>query len=167
MITDALGEVRRISHGLRPRALDDLGLAPALRALVSDFRIRTGIGLTLYLPRRWPRLPAAPEQGLYRIAQEALTNIERHAEARKVHVRLARTDRTVRLFICDDGRGLTPGRRRTSASGLGLRHMRERAELAGGTFELTPARGGGTMVSVELPVSVESIGVGKMKETAP
>jgi signal transduction histidine kinase len=154
LISDALGEVRRISHGLRPSALDDLGLAPALRALVSDFRIRTGIGLMLHVPRRWPRLPATLEQTVYRIAQEALTNIERHAAAREVHVRLVRTDGAVRLSVCDDGRGLAPTRRRrTPASGLGLRHMRERAELAGGTFELTPARGGGTMISVELPVA--------------
>jgi len=154
LITDALGEVRRISHGLRPSVLDDLGLASALKALVRDFRIRTGVDLTLYVPRRWPRLPEPLEQAVYRIAQEALTNIERHAAAREVHVRLVRTDNAVRLSVCDNGRGLAPSRRRrTPSSGLGLRHMRERAELAGGTFELTPARGGGTMVSVELPVS--------------
>lgn len=153
LVAQALGEVRRISHGLRPSALDDLGLGPALRALARDFRARTGVKLNLRLPSSRARLPAGIEQAVYRIAQEALNNIERHAAARQVTLQLARSSRGVRLVVRDDGRGFATSRRgRRLASGLGLHHMRERAEQVGGTFALTAARGGGTAITVELPL---------------
>lgn len=155
VVRQALTEVRQISHGLRPRVLDDLGLDPALRALARELRLRTGMRVTLRLPAEdeVPRLPPLLEQAVYRIAQEALTNIERHAAARSVILRLLRLERGVRLSIRDDGCGpRATGEEQAPATGLGLRHMQERAQLAGGTFALKSAPGGGTIVVVELPL---------------
>lgn len=150
----ALGEVRRISHGLRPSELDDLGLAAALRALVADFRTRTGLAVALQCARLEPRLPADREEACYRIVQEALTNVERHARARRVTLKLTRSRNAVRLVIRDDGRGLPRDGR---GSGLGLMHMRERAELTGGTCHIGAAAGGGTEIIARLPLPVPPI----------
>ncbi len=146
----ALSEVRRISHGLRPRELDDLGLVAALRMLVADFQIRTGLTVTLRAAQLEPRLSPDREEICYRIVQEALTNIERHAQARRVALQLTRSRATVRLAIRDDGRGLDPD---SHAAGLGLMHMRERAEQIGGTWQIGPARGRGTEIVVRLPLT--------------
>lgn len=147
-------EVRRISHGLRPSELDDLGLAAALRALMTDFENRTGLAATLHCARLDPRLPADREEACYRIVQEALTNIERHAQARRVTLKLTLSRTVVRLVIRDDGRGL--GRDKRTA-GLGLVHMRERAELMGGTCHIGPAPGGGTEIIARLPLPARPI----------
>ncbi len=153
LIGCALNEVRRISHGLRPSALDDLGLSPALQALGADFRVRTRIGLTLRCSGGDGRLPANIEEVIYRIVQEALTNIERHAAARQVALQVTRSSRGARVSIRDDGRGFAATKRsRGHARGLGLLHMRERAELAGGTFALTAGRGRGTAIVAEFPL---------------
>lgn len=160
VVRQALAEVRQISHGLRPRVLDDLGLDPALRALARELRLRTGMRVTLRLPAdgEVPRLPPLLEQAVYRIAQEALTNIERHAAAQSVNLRITRLEGGVRLSIRDDGRGpRAAGAEEAPATGLGLRHMQERAQLAGGTFALKSAPGGGTIVVVELPLPLSRV----------
>lgn len=145
----ALSEVRRISHGLRPRELDDLGLAVALRMLAVDFEARTGLAVTLRGAQLEPRLSADREEACYRIVQEALTNIERHAQARRVTLHLTRSRTAVRLVIRDDGRGMDRDGR---PPGLGLMHMRERAEQVGGIYQIGPARGGGTEIIARLPL---------------
>lgn len=149
LLERTIGEIRRISHNLRPSELDDLGLAPALRQLCHDLATRTGLQLSLDLDSG-DGLCAELELTLYRICQEALTNIEKHAKAKRARVSLGRAHDTIVLQIEDDGQGLTPATARSG--GLGLVAMRERATLHGGTFDIETRPGGGTSLSVRLPV---------------
>lgn len=144
-------EVRRISHGLRPSALNDLGLSAALSGLLTDFADRTGIGFEWSRRRPVPRIPPAPAEVLYRIAQEALANVERHSRANRVTVGLGVRRGRVTLALRDNGRGFILGRM-DPVSGYGLLHMRERAEFAGGTLVVTTAPGRGTKIAVSLPL---------------
>jgi signal transduction histidine kinase len=142
----AVQEIRRVVHALRPPALDDLGLAGALRELANQY---TGVGvvITVSAPALLPPLPAAVEVAAYRIAQEALTNVVRHADARRCDVTLA-IDTRLLLSIRDDGRGVPADRR----AGVGLASMRERAHELGGTCAVTSGAGGGTEIVVYLPL---------------
>ncbi|WP_428609473.1 cache domain-containing protein [Sedimenticola sp.] len=143
VLNDAIQEVRRISHDLRPRLLDDMGLAVALESLTGNYTERTGIttDLTVELPEE--RLPEDIEITLYRVVQEALTNIERHAGQCMVQLRLSQRGDSVTLEIKDNGRGFDPQIDRF-AEGIGLRNMRERVELLGGEFSLMAKAGEGT-----------------------
>lgn len=154
----AIGEVRRISRDLRPGVLDDLGLGPALKALCEQFQARTGIPVAFQTVVFRNRLGMDAKNALYRIAQEALTNIERHAEARAVSVRVFGHRRGATLRISDDGKGV-PGARMIGrgrsvgrGSGLGLRNMQERVEQLGGTFRIL-SEGRGTVIEAEVPLS--------------
>lgn len=154
----ARDEVKRISHGLRPSELDDLGLVPALRGLAAEFRTRTRMQVRLQCPRRGLLLSPEVEVVLYRLTQEALTNIERHSRARRVVLRLERATAHVRLHLRDDGRGFEPSaglrRARSGAGGQGLANMRERVLLVGGAFELNSAPGHGTEIAVRIPLRI-------------
>ena len=146
----AIGEVRRISHDLRPGVLDDLGLGPALRDLCLAFEARTGLPVAFETVVFRNRLDLEAKTALYRIAQEALTNVERHAGASRVEVRLFGHRRGGTLRIADDGVGL--GAR--SRGGLGLRNMAERIEQLGGTLEMRAGPGGrGTVIEATVPLS--------------
>ena len=147
----AVTEVRRISHGLRPRQLDDMGLIAALASLFTDFQERTGLRVHYRSAPGAANLPTEVAESLYRIAQEALTNIERHAQARHVRVRLQRTSRQVTLTLADDGRGMLLSDTE-SAAGFGLLHMRERAEAAGGSLLISTRHGLGTELRAEIPL---------------
>jgi two-component system sensor histidine kinase UhpB len=141
-------EVRDIARGLRPQALDDFGLRSALITLAAGFAERSGLQVRHELARSLPAL--APEQDLaiYRIAQEGLTNVARHAEATGVLISLAADGGRVVLRVCDDGRGIDE-RAAHNAGGLG--GMRERAMLSGGRLVVTRLRPCGTEVAFELP----------------
>ncbi len=141
-----MGEIRRLIHALRPPVLDDLGLVAALRALAASFG-PAGPAIAVEAPDSLPSLPAAVEVAAYRIAQEALTNVVRHARARRCVVSLA-CDGALRLRIEDNGRGIPAGR----AAGVGMASLRERAEELGGRYRVAPAGGGGTVVCAELPL---------------
>lgn len=144
MLGGAITEVRRISRDLRPGVLDDLGLGPALQALTEEFQKRTGIQTEFETVVFRNRLDEEARIALFRIAQEALTNIERHAEATQVTVKLAGHRSGATLLICDNGRGFDPSQRTKSGRGLGLRNMAERMEQLGGTltiFVLSPGTG--------------------------
>ena len=147
----ALDEARRISHALRPRELDDIGLVAAVTGLLAEFRARTGIDVQW---RKTPHLPVPPllAETFYRIAQEALTNIERHASARRVWLTLGRHGSTLRLTIADDGHGVRRDGIRAS-TGLGLLHMRERAEGLGGSLLVAKRGRGGTCLTAAIPRS--------------
>ena len=106
----AMQEVRRISRNLRPSELDDLGLGPALRTLCGEFGERTGLEVELSINHLPPSLPVAIELHLYRIIQEALGNVEKHARAAHVSVKFARTATMLRTVIRDDGRGFNPAK---------------------------------------------------------
>lgn len=151
MVQHARDEVRRISQGLRPSELDDLGLVPALRSLVAEFAERTHTRVTLRLPRT--RLMLSPENQLvvYRLTQEALHNVERHARASLVEVELRQKRRLAWLRIADNGRGFSLTRKRSGA-GHGLFNMRERVAFAEGEFQLKSSPRGGTEIVVQLPL---------------
>jgi signal transduction histidine kinase len=144
----AMGEVRRLVEGLRPPALDELGLAGAIRAHADRL---VGLVVTVEAPGQLPPLPAAVEVAVYRIATEALTNVIRHAAARRCAI-LLRVGDDVELEVIDDGRGLLPARR---GRGFGLDSMRERAAELGGTCVTEPGPDAGTRVRLRLPVTLE------------
>ncbi|WP_417673597.1 cache domain-containing protein [Pseudodonghicola sp.] len=151
---NAISEVRRISRDLRPGALDDLGLGPALMALGETFQERTGISVDVSTVVFRNRLDQEAKIALYRIAQEALTNIERHSGATHVSIDLRGHKKGVTLRITDNGRGL-PTQADHSNQGLGLRNMQERAEQLDGTLRLLSSRGAstGTEIEASLPLS--------------
>lgn len=157
---DGLGstiqEVRRISRDLRPGVLDDLGLGPALHALTDSFETRTGIRTALETVVFRNRLDQEARIALYRIAQEALSNIERHADASSVQIVLKGHRKGAMLRISDDGVGMIwPRPDRKQGSGLGLRNMQERIEQLGGTLRILSARTGqtGTVIEAQVPLS--------------
>jgi two-component system NarL family sensor kinase len=145
----AIQEVRRISRDLRPGVLDDLGLGPALQTLTEDFSARTGIEVDFRTAVFRNRLDQDARIALYRIAQEALTNIERHSGARRVEMTLRGHRSGAVLRIADDGSGMAP---RGRQSGLGLRNMAERMEQLGGTLKVTSAADG-TVIEAQVPLS--------------
>jgi PAS domain S-box-containing protein len=148
-------ELRRFCRDLRPSILDDLGLAPALRWLVSDLEQRTGIRGQFVVSQLERRLSPDEELGLFRIAQEALRNVERHADARSVTVMLACDESAVRLTVQDDGKGIRGSDTipRSALGGkLGLLGMQERARLLDGILEIVTAPGCGTCVQVAIPL---------------
>ncbi len=150
----AITEVRRISRDLRPGVLDDLGLGPALKALTDDFRDRTGIETEFSTVVFRNRLDQDSKIALYRIAQEALTNIERHADASHVTIDLRGHKKGATMRITDNGRGLRtdPG---TPSPGIGLRNMQERIEQLDGSLRILSSRAprGGTVIEASLPLS--------------
>lgn len=145
---ESLVDIRRIAYGLRPPALDELGLVGALRAHITSHNQVQGLQITLEAPENPPPLPAAVEVAAYRIALEAMNNVSRHAEAHHCYVRLSLPD-DLCLEILDDGRGL-PGAVRT---GVGLISMRERAEELGGRCTAEALPQGGTGIKARLPLA--------------
>lgn len=134
-----LERLRGLARDLRPRALDELGMAAALSALASGFGARTGIRLSLALDES-VRLEGERASAAYRFVQEALTNVARHAEAKRARVTMETVPQGLLIEVADDGRGFDPER---ATDGLGLLGMRERAGLVGGrvTVDSTPGRG--------------------------
>jgi PAS domain S-box-containing protein len=155
--THALAEVRRLAWGLRPSVLDDLGLAAAVERYAEEYGRTRGIAVTVQVAGLdEARLPAPVETALYRILQEALSNVTRHAGARRVQVQLERRSGTVALTVVDDGRGFDPGQSpapATAARGLGIHSMRERAAVHRGALAIESAPGRGTRVAVEIPLA--------------
>jgi two-component system, NarL family, sensor kinase len=141
-------DLRRVVYALRPPALDQLGLVGALAQQTTTLSMGDAqLICEIVAPDPMPPLPAAVEVAAFRIAQEALTNVARHSEARRAVVTIA-VDSALRLEVRDDGLGL-PEHPRT---GVGLTSMRERSTELGGSFEIAPADGGGTLVRVRLPL---------------
>jgi len=154
LLDQTVASVRRISADLRPLMLDDLGLADAAGWLVEDFARRSGIECRIDLAPR-EALDALERNlavTLYRVLQESLTNVARHAGARRVWASLALADGEVRLEVEDDGRGIAPEDLAKSRS-LGVKGMRERVRYLGGVFEAMRTARGGTRVRVSLPVT--------------
>jgi two-component system NarL family sensor kinase len=152
-LNDVLGEVRRISHDLRPALLDDLGLAAALDHLSGEFSEHTGIAVKFASDGNFDGLPDVSNTVLFRIAQEALTNIKRHANANAVQIRLVGDKVSVQLTIADDGVGFdVAGIAQHPKRGIGLRNMHERVEAVGGKLQLLSSPEG-TQVIATLPRS--------------
>ncbi|AEF23920.1 cache domain-containing protein [Pseudomonas fulva] len=153
-LAGAIGEVRRISHDLHPSLLDTLGLASAIGQLASEFEQRSGLRVDYDNSLGDIRLSDDMNVALFRILQEALTNIERHAGAGQVTIQLTGNPRRVHLRISDDGSGFSP-RQAEQSGGIGLRNIRERVEHFGGDFSIasTPA---GTVLTVALLLSADA-----------
>lgn len=155
MAGKAAEELERISRNLRPSVLDQLGLVTVLRVTSTEFTERTGVSVKLSCVELPARLPAITELALYRILQEALKNVQKHARARHVTVQLAKQNGLVLLTIKDDGIGFNPephpaGRKKKAD--LGLLGMRERATYVGGVLTIKSVRRGGTEVEVRIPL---------------
>lgn len=142
---NSLDEIRRIARRLRPGVLEELGLTSALRALATEFST-AGLAVHRQIGTDLPELAKETELVLYRVAQEGLTNVARHAGAHHVTLCLRRSGPDVELLVRDDGRGVG-----AAAEGAGLRGMRERALLVGATLTVGPGPDGGTDVSLRVP----------------
>ena len=159
LVRELVGEARQVIYDLRPTVLDDFGLAAAVRLQVATLRA-DGLEIALEESLGDGRLPQEVETTLFRVAQEALTNIRKHARATKARVVLDRPGNAVRLLVSDEGRGFVPkGTASTNGRGekVGLSGMRERVSLLGGRFELHSEPGRGTTIEaeVELPETGE------------
>ncbi len=148
-VQTAIADIRRLVYELRPPTLDELGLVSALREQVTRYR-KPALSITINAPEYVPPLPAAAEVAIYRIAQEALTNVVRHADAQHCVLTLV-VDDHVCLEVRDDGQGLPANCR----AGVGLTSMRERAAELGGTCAIGPVDAGGTRVFIRLPLLKE------------
>jgi PAS domain S-box-containing protein len=159
LVREVVGEARQVIHDLRPRVLDDFGLAAAVRLQVQTIRSE-GLEVSLEEALGDERLPPEVETTLFRVTQEALTNVRKHARASTVRIVLDHPGSAVRLQVTDDGRGFEPDEaRRSNGPGerVGLSGMRERLSLLGGRFEAYSEPGSGTTVTaeVELPTNRE------------
>jgi len=143
----ALDEVRRISSELRPEMLEALGLVSALTELTRSFAHVTGVEVERQFASSLPKLAPEVELAIYRIAQESLTNVARHAQARRVAIALEPGHSSVVLRVADDGRGFTG----SPTEHGGLRSMRERALLVDAALAIKPAPEGGVEVRLEVP----------------
>ena len=149
----AIREVRQISRGLRPGILDDLGLAKALESLADDFAQRTGIDVDLDTSPVGDRVCSEAKTTLFRIAQEAFTNIERHAEATKAKLQLETSWRKVRMMVADNGKGFDLVAVRKgggSDAGIGMKNIKERIDHFQGQLNINSTKSG-TRIVVALP----------------
>jgi PAS domain S-box-containing protein len=159
---ETMETLRTLAHDLRPPGLDAFGLNVALEGLCYDFGARTQLPVT-YRGLELPELPTAVALSMYRLVQEALTNIAKHADARQAQVELTRDDGYLCVDVVDDGKGFVPEteaedpRRR---GGIGLVSMRERAELLGGTLQIETSPGQGTRLTARIPLEQEVAGEG-------
>ncbi|HUG64124.1 MAG TPA: GAF domain-containing protein [Gaiellaceae bacterium] len=150
LVVSTLQDVRALAVELRPSALDDFGLVAAVERLVATFRDHSTLHIDLEARLGEDRLPSEVETTLYRFVQEALSNIGRHADARRASILLIRGDGSVTAVVEDDGRGFLPNNPRST--GLGLVGMRERAGLVGGRIAIESTPGAGTTLVVEIPL---------------
>jgi signal transduction histidine kinase len=147
-VVATLQDVRGLAVELRPSALDDFGLVAALERLTASFAEQTGIAVDFETALPEERLPGEMETALYRIVQESLTNVVKHAHARRVSILLTRTSGAVKAVIEDDGRGIGDD----VGGGFGLVGMRERLALLGGRLEIESGPGSGTTIAAEVPL---------------
>lgn len=158
VVAETLDEVHHLARELRPSVLDDLGLVPALERYVREYGETYGIEADFHnMGFDGQRVSAAAEVTLYRIIQEALTNVAKYAKAQTVSVLLDWREDWVSAIVEDDGRGFDPGKVPTSPShGLGLFGMQERAALLGGSLRIESQLGYGTTVFIKVPARTES-----------
>ena len=146
-------DVSFIAWELRPAALDDLGLAAALENYVKEWSHHSDVTAEFHTSRlKTVRLPPEAETNLYRIVQESLNNVYKHANAGRVAVMLRKVNDEVVLIIEDDGDGFDVGKTAGNGGGFGLPGMLERAALVGGTYEIESGKGKGTTVFIRVPV---------------
>jgi signal transduction histidine kinase len=147
----AIADIRRLINDLRPPAIDELGLVPALQQYVDQVNRPASLSIAIQMTNDLPPLPAAVEVAAYRIILEALTNIIRHSNAKHCSIRLSLANQAwLGIEIVDDGEGISTAKQ----SGIGLANMRDRAEELGGSFRIEANPSGGTRVDVGLPLPI-------------
>jgi len=152
VVTRSMATVRRISRGLAPPTLADFGLAPAIEQLVNALPTHNGLDIVLAIDPALPRLSSQTETAVFRVAQESLTNILRHAGASKATLTLKMDRDRLRLTVEDDGVGVGSGLSDlTGRDTMGVRGMRQRVESLGGVFQVRSGSSGGTVVHAVLP----------------
>lgn len=155
-IENAISEVRRVSMDLRPSVLDDIGLAAAIASLGRDFSETSGVKVTTNTNKVGDKLNSSAQTALYRVAQEALTNVAKHAQATKVWITLIVSEQNVTLVVEDDGVLVQDFLKRPDKKtirGMGLRNMRERMDAFDGTLDIQSSKKGGLVVSASIPTS--------------
>ncbi len=158
LVDTGIRSIRAVTNDLRPPLLDDLGLLPAMRSLAAEFAERSGVATELSLPAALPPLSEDAELALFRALQEGLSNVSRHADARRVEIGVTVAPDAVALDLRDDGRGLPPGAEPDAFERnghMGLAGMRERIGALGGTVRLEVGGGGGVRLAVRLPLVQE------------
>jgi signal transduction histidine kinase len=157
---EAIDFIRNISHELRPSSLDKLGLMPCLETLITDMKRNSGIGIKFFNNRIPEKLDSEKSLALYRIVQESLNNIVKHADAEEVFINLMHRDDTIHLSVEDNGRGFDYQEKTqiidSDQGPLGLSIMRERAVQVGGTLWVETGKGRGTTVLVEIPLKEDA-----------
>jgi signal transduction histidine kinase len=153
LVDRTIGVVRGVSSALRPAVLD-MGVVPALEWLVKEFRAHSDIDCELLAPEPTLGLGDGVELAIFRVAQESLTNVTRHARASAVRMNLQVRDDSCMLEVCDDGCGFAPDG--VERNKFGLVGMRERVEMLGGEFSIASAPGEGTALRVRLPAAKPS-----------
>jgi len=163
LVEKSVDIVHRFARELRPAVLDDLGLIPALHSFVKTFSARTHLSVHLAAFAGVEELDIAKRTVLFRVAQEALTNVARHAKARRVEVNITKLAAGVAMHVKDDGKSFAVERvlRGKGSKRLGLLGMRERVEMVGGTFGVESAPGKGTTIQVAVPFAKVRAGVSK------
>ena len=155
LLDNVMKEARELSYNLMPSVLDDFGLAPALQLLSEQFSNRTNVKVQFQAHGITDRLDSNLEIGLYRIAQESLNNVSKHAEATEVNLQIIRHSKGIRLVIEDNGKGITNQTsfiRVTGKGGMGLPGMRDRASSIGGALTVDSTPNHGTLITVEVPL---------------
>jgi two-component system sensor histidine kinase UhpB len=147
-----LEELRKLVYELRPPTLDELGLGPAIRAYIDTHVRPAGLIIDLQLSDLTDRLAPEIETAAFRIVQESITNVLRHARAKKVEVRVGRRGEALQVMVRDDGAGFDADEPQAGRRTLGLAGMRERAQLVGGSLQILSAPGIGTTVLARLPL---------------
>jgi signal transduction histidine kinase len=147
----SVSALRRIASELRPSVLDDLGLAPAIEWQAQQFQARTGIICNCECSLENIELSTEQSTAVFRIFQEALTNVLRHARATRVDIKIKVEDGFLILSVSDNGKGISESEKSEQQS-LGLLGMRERAHLIGGEVSITRAEGQGTVVTLRVPI---------------
>jgi signal transduction histidine kinase len=158
--SDTIKELQSLIYDLRPSLLDDLGLIRALRWYAQERLQAHGTQVVLDVPPEGPRLPSEIETALFRIGQEAMTNIGKYAQAQEVYISLRVEPRTVQMEIADDGVGFVPAEvlaGKNGRQGWGLLGMQERAALLGGEMSIDSEPGQGTHLHVTLPLGENSV----------
>ena len=158
LVTEALQDVRRLAVDLRPSTLDDFGVVTAIHRLCSDVAAKSGISIDFHATREGDRMSREVESCLYRVVQEGLTNVIKHAAAGNVSVLLAPGERDLTLIVEDDGVGFDPAA--VDGARLGLVGMRERVALVDGSLTVESAQGGGTTLRVTVPLTARGADAG-------
>jgi signal transduction histidine kinase len=163
LVDDMIATLRRIASELRPRTLDDLGLPAALESQAQEFESRSGIPCSVTLPREPLTLDPDSSTAVFRIFQESLTNVARHAHATRVEARLEREQDRLVFQVSDNGRGFDP-QKISARESLGLLGMQERALMLNGDLKIEGVPGAGTTMTLTIPLPPSVMGGGARNE---